>query len=77
MKKSKKYFQTHPKFSCFVNGIIIILFVWLLPCYVLGNNKSSYIFGIISALLIVNILGAFWYPWFTIRGKNKEHEDND
>ncbi|KLI03681.1 hypothetical protein [Sporolactobacillus inulinus] len=77
MKKSKEYFQTHPKISCFVNSIIMILFVWLVPCYVFGNNKSSYILGIISALLIVNILGAFWYPWFTIKGKTKRPEDND
>jgi hypothetical protein len=55
----------------------MILFVWLVPCYVFGNNKSSYILGIISALLIVNILGAFWYPWFTIKGKTKRPEDND
>ncbi|MCO7128338.1 hypothetical protein NIE88_21675 [Sporolactobacillus shoreicorticis] len=69
MKKSRKYFQEHPKISYLANLIVMIIFIWLIPYYLLGNKRLSYIIGIVAAVIVVNLAGAFWYPSFVVKSK--------
>jgi uncharacterized membrane protein YhdT len=69
LKKSREYFQAHHKVAYLVNLSIMLIFVWLVPYYLFGNSSFGYIFGIVLAIIVVNIVGAFWYPWFVIKSK--------
>jgi hypothetical protein len=69
MKKSRKFFQEHPRISYLVNLIIMITFIWLIPYYLLGDKSLSYIIGIVAAVIVVNLVGAFWYPSFVVKSK--------